>query len=362
MKILMISTDKTLLGQAGVGDAVKRHQEYARRVARLDILVLGGNGKVNQFASNGQAIALPRWGAQQQAEKLFAQQQYNLIVCQDPFWTGSLGVVLKKKFQAKLIIHFHGDFFDNPYWLKEHRRHRWYKKMAEKNITHADSLRVVSDGIKQKLINRGIADYTIFKISTPVNLDQFKMPAGDFTTKKKIVLTVGRIVKAKDFPTLIRAAGLVYQQVPDLEWQIIGDGPLLEKFKRQTKSQPYITWLGLVDHQKLRNYYQQAMVVVMTSNNESFGKVFLEGAMAGLPAVATNTVGAQEIIDNGVSGYIVSIGDAPAVAERISYLLKTPAAAAQMGQAAYRTVTEKFGWQKNIEAIIGMWRQTVGAV
>ncbi len=361
MKVLMISTDSTLLGQKGIGDAIARHKEYARGVERLDILVLSKK-KVegNKIAQNCLAEPIYFWRHKSRAVEFFKRQNYNLIVCQDPFITGSLGVFLKKKFKVKLIIHFHGDFFDNSYWLKENFRHRIYKKMAQKNIKYADSIRVVSEGIRQKLIKRGIASENIYKIATPVNLEQFFSTPDSTWPNNKIILTVGRIVKAKDFTTLIKAAKEVCQSISDFEWQIIGEGPLLKKFKKQTQNQPYIKWLVGVNHQDLVNYYKKANFIVITSNNESFGKVFLEAAMSKKPAISTATVGAEEIIKDGESGYIVPIGDYKRIAARAIYLLNNEQVAQQMGQRAYEIVNQKFGWQKNIDLIMSMWRQTVG--
>jgi len=362
MRVLMISTDRTLLGQAGIGDAVSRHQEYAKQVERLDILVLvRKHQESNQLAENSLVLPLYLWNLKVLAGKVHQQNRYDLVVCQDPFLTAKVGVYLKKKFGVKLIIHFHGDFLDNPYWLREQWQNRFYRRMAEYNIKFADSIRVVSEGIKQKLIKRGVLAHNIYKISTPVNLAQFAAPPVEKLSDKKNVLTVGRVVKAKDFPTLFKTAKAIYQAVPDFEWQIIGNGPLLKKFQAITKDQPYIKWLGLIDHSQLTNYYQQAKVVVLTSNNESFGKVFLEAAMSGVPAVATNTVGAQEIIKDGESGYIVPIGDWQSLAEKIIYLLNNPAIAQAMGQRAKEIISTNFDPSKNITLIISMWRQTAGS-
>ena len=84
------------------------------------------------------------------SQKFYEKYHYDLIVCQDPFITGSLGAQLKKKFGPKLIIHFHGDFLDNPYWLQENFRHRVYKKMAEiKNLDYDILLKSVESNFKR---------------------------------------------------------------------------------------------------------------------------------------------------------------------------------------------------------------------
>ena len=358
MNVLMISTDRTLLRPNGFGDAINRHRQYASRVERLDILVLAKKRtQRNQLAENCLVEPVYFWRAKPMINAVCRRHPYDLVVCQDPFLTATFGRHVKERLkEAKLIIHFHGDFFDNPYWLKEQWRNRWYRRLAENNITQADSIRAVSGAIKQKLVNRGIEAHNIYVIPTPVNLEAFVVEPAPRT--KPIVLTVGRMVKAKDFPTLIAAAARVASQVPNLEWLIAGDGPLRQTLMEKTKDQPYLRWLGNVNHDQLKTYYQQANAVVMTSSNESFGKVFLEAAMARVPAVATDTAGAREIIIDGESGYIVPIGDAVRCAERVTYLLQQPQLAATMGRRAYEIVSQKFGWQKSIDAIIAMWQQT----
>ena len=235
MRVLMISTDRTLLGHQGIGDAVLRHKEYAANVDRLDILVLSKKpDKPNRISKNCQAIPVYLWNMKKVAKQLGKNHNYNLVVCQDPFITAKLGVYVKRKFGSKLIIHFHGDFLDNPYWLKEHWRNRFYKRMTKNHIKFADSIRVVSEGIKQKLIKREIAQQDIYKIPTPVNLLQFETERVQQPGDKKIILTVGRIVEAKDFPTLIKAAEQVAAQNLNFEWQIVGEGPLFNKFKKKT--------------------------------------------------------------------------------------------------------------------------------
>ena len=104
MKLLMISTDRTLLGQQGIGDAIQRHQEYAKRVEKLDILVLSkGKAESNKIAENCLAEPIYFWRHKSKAINFFKKGNYDLIVCQDPFITGSLGVFLKEFHKSCLM-------------------------------------------------------------------------------------------------------------------------------------------------------------------------------------------------------------------------------------------------------------------
>src|SRR3989344_3565737 len=195
MRVLMISTDPTLLGQGSGGDAIARHLEYAKQVAQLDIFVLSKKrANVRQLSENCTVQPLSYWRMKKAAEKFFRRQPYDLIVCQDPFLTARVGTHLKKKFEKKLIIHFHGDFFDNPFWLQERLRHRYYRRLAERHVRQADSIRVVSDALRPKLEKRYVKREDIYTIPTPVDLEKFRGTPSAERAVKKIVLTVGRIV------------------------------------------------------------------------------------------------------------------------------------------------------------------------
>jgi len=366
MNIVNIGSDKSLVGGRQLGDAIERHREYGKYVDHLDIIVYTNQReRLKPFKISENVFGYPTdslakiffiFDTLRIFKKVNSEHQADIVVCQDPFIPALIGWYLKKKYGVKLQINFHGDFLDNPYWLKESWKNYFYKIIAEKTIYFADALRVTSGRLKKKLIDRGIPAGKIYVVSTPVNLEKFKVNQVPVHLANRI-LTVGRVVKSKDFPTLIKAAALVKETIPDFEWLIIGDGPLLAKFKKQTSHQAYLKWLGQIAHSQLAVYYQQASLIVLTSHNESFGKVLLEGAMAQKPAVATDTSGAQEIIEDNVSGYIVPIGDYKKLAEKIIHLVKNPELAKKMGERAYQLVQEKFGWQKNINAIIAVWRK-----
>src|SRR3989344_5271137 len=368
MNIVNIGTDKSLVGGKSSGDSIERHKLYGTALDHLDIIVYTSRrDKLSTFAMAPNVTGHPTNSltklqfvrdAMRIFERIHRAHTVDLIVCQDPFVPALVGVKLKQRYGVKLQINFHGDFFDNSYWLREHLKHRFYLRLAEKNIKQADSIRVVSGAIKEKLIKRGIQPYNIFVIPTPVDLDKFKTEPTQ--TVAKTVLTVGRIDASKDLATFITAAQLVNQRLPETTFKIIGRGPLEKKFRAATKNLPFIIWTGYVGHDVLPEQYRQAAFFCLTSTNESFGKVLLEAAMSRVPAVATSTTGAAEIIENGVSGYLAPIGDAARIAERLVYLLQNNSVREQMGQNAFRIVSTKYGFPKSIDAMVAMWRQTVG--
>jgi len=127
MKILMISTDKSFVSERSLGDVIERHKEYGRHVDVLDIIVQCKHGykekeitdNVHSYPTHSSFKISYASDARKIARKLFLRNKYDLIVTQDPFLTGWAGLHLKRKYKTKLLVHLHGDFIDNPLWLKE---------------------------------------------------------------------------------------------------------------------------------------------------------------------------------------------------------------------------------------------------
>jgi len=380
MRVLMISLDKTLLGADYSGDVLERHQEYAQRAGHLDIIVFQkgtfpwnqGNVPLQIHSTNSLSKIFYVWDAYKVAADkgtvLASQGQspYQLIITQDPFLTGLVGYLLKRKFKIPLLIHFHGDFWQNKYWLKE----RWFNLillwLSKFLVKKADGIRVVSSGIKTKLIEIGLAKNKIRVIPTPVNLAKFENYSPEKVEEirqryqhKKIILFVGRLSKEKNLPLLFKSAKQLIKEYSDVIFLIIGQGPERKKLELQVtnaKMQDYVKFLGTIKQNELINYYQACYLVVLPSFSESFGKVLLEAGMAEKPAIATMTTGAKEIIIDNQTGFLVPINDEQILAERIIKLLQDESLAQQMGQAAKEHIQARFNPEQIIQKMINFWK------
>lgn len=364
MKILMISIDKGLLGsqfKKQLGDTVERHIKYGEKVGQLDIIVFSGKGfnqynlsdKVRAYPTNSKNKAKYFFDGLKLGKKLFGKNQYDLIVTQEPFITGLTGVKLKKKFGAKLLVHFHGDFWQNQSWLKESKLNSLFLTMSGYVVPRADAIRVVSNGIKEKLIKAGIKAEKIFVIPTPVNLKKYDRPDLDGDKEYKMVLHVSRYDKVKDFKTLGEVFSIISKQIDNIKFLQIGGGDKAKQYLSGGK----VEVTGLLNHQALVKYFYQADVLVLSSTSESFGKVLVEANACGKPVVATATTGAKEVIKDGYNGYIVPIGDAQALAEKTIELLKNPVKAKEMGANGQKLVQEKYG--DNLNEVIKLWQEVV---
>ena len=91
-----------------------------------------------------------------------------------------------------------------------------------------------------------------------------------------------------------------------------------------------------------------ADVVVLTSEIEGLPNVLIEAAWSATPVVTTACGGGQEVVEDGVTGFVVPVGDDDAVAARVSELLNNPAKAAAMGAAARARAQAMFSPEKMV--------------
>ena len=87
---------------------------------------------------------------------------------------------------------------------------------------------------------------------------------------------------------------------------------------------------------------EPAYAALNCSTSESFSMTVLEASGAGLPVISTASGGPQEIIKEGITGYLAPVGDVETIAQCIIRLAQDPNRAAQMGQAGATHVRETF--------------------
>ncbi|MDP2835158.1 MAG: glycosyltransferase [Pseudomonadota bacterium] len=146
---------------------------------------------------------------------------------------------------------------------------------------------------------------------------------------------VARLDAIKDHASLLRALPRVIQAHPNATLLIIGDGPLRADLERQTAELGlgrHVRFLGMRDD--VPELLVALDVVVLCSLSEGLSLTLLEQSAAGSSMVATDVGGNPEIIEDGITGLLVPVGDEAALAGAINRLLDDPERAHAIGQAA----------------------------
>jgi glycosyltransferase involved in cell wall biosynthesis len=174
---------------------------------------------------------------------------------------------------------------------------------------------------------------------------------------------IGRISPWKGQDIFIKAAALLKAKHPEAKFEIIG-APLFAERAYEADLRKLCDELNLNDTVEFAGFVENVpsriaeldIVVHASTTGEPFGQVIIEGMAEQKPVVATNGGGVPEIVQDGITGLLVPMGDALRMAEAIDYLLTHPDEATEMGVRGRERVQTHFTIQKTarmVEAVYG---------
>ncbi len=177
------------------------------------------------------------------------------------------------------------------------------------------------------------------------------------------IVFVGRLTRDKGIDTLIDGLERLRRGGRQAQLLIVGaiDEPDSQRYLRRLRSWvPDVVATGHVED--VRDYLRLAVVHVLPSLREGFPNAVLEASACGLPTVSTDATGCVDSVRDGVTGFIVPVGDSTALADRLGRLLGDPELAVAMGASAREWVTTQFQPAKVVASLLGdLARQTTTA-
>ena len=197
------------------------------------------------------------------------------------------------------------------------------------------------DGVKR----RGVI------IPNPVSVDgALRRETEGFT-----VLTAGRLALQKNHKMLMDAMALVRQQLPQAKCVIYGEGELRRELEAYIAEKNMEEFVSLPGHARdIHRKVAAASAFVLTSEYEGLPNALIEAMMLGVPSITTDYPGAEEVMEDGISGFIVPRGDSELLARKLLELATEPAVSeklAQGGKAAAQRCT--------LENVLHLWHTTI---
>lgn len=217
---------------------------------------------------------------------------------------------------------------------------RWVKALLVKwAVRGAGAFLPVSSAAMRYLTSRGAHSGRMFVLPNIPDVQAIVAAVERSTVARGLaVLYVGRLVSAKDVPTLLGAYSLIKASHPGASLGIVGEGPLEGELKRIAAEQDLsdVTFHGFLSGQALIDMYCAASCFVLPSIYEPFGVVVLEAMAAGLPVVVSDRVGsAEDFVLAGKNGFVFSAGDSRELAAAVDRSLQD---GADMGLSAREVV------------------------
>jgi glycosyltransferase involved in cell wall biosynthesis len=259
-----------------------------------------------------------------------------------------------------------------PAWITSRRdlgfkRKKIYNKVFR--FSSKDCRRCVANchAVKDKMTQQGsLPDGKIEVIYNGLDLSIYQKSHNDKVLRKELgveddVPLVGMIAnfnfEIKGHRCFLEAAKGVMEKVRDVEFLLVGDGPLRNQYKEMAQNigiKEKVHFLG--ERPDVPAILSHLAVSVLSSTSEGFSNVILESMAAGRPVIATKIGGSPEIVVDGVTGYLVPPADSSAMAGAITALLQEPDKAKAMGAAGKRLVEEKFSLRAMVESYERLYR------
>jgi glycosyltransferase involved in cell wall biosynthesis len=126
-------------------------------------------------------------------------------------------------------------------------------------------------------------------------------------SQNETILTVTRLVRGKGIERALRAVDALRRQLPEIRYLIVGDGPMIGKYKQLATElglERCVKFVGEVPPTEVHRYYEKCTVYLLPSLLESFGISKIEANACGKPVIAANADGVREGIVHGVNGFL----------------------------------------------------------
>lgn len=380
MNTLLINLDSELAQENNkfTTGAYLRHIEYAKllsnyfiiaRTPRFDKFKIRNPVKnLHIFPTQSLNKISFIYDAFRMSSQICKKNKIDIISCQDPFSTGLVGYLLKKKFNTPLNIHILGDVIDNPYFLAERRLNHLLNKLAKIVLKNADTIRVSTAKQKEKLTGLGIENKKIWHIPFFINSDLFLQTKGENIRRRylgdkfnRLVLYVGRLAKEKRIETLICAIPLIIKEYPRVLFLIVGQGPEERKIRNivlNLRIEDNVCFTGSICYDRIPDFFSACDLFVITSVYEGTCMALLEAAVCKKPIISTTHSGAEDAIRDGYTGFMVDFDDHISLSKKILYLLNNSQIAEEMGERGQGFILERFDKRKILQDYFRMWEAT----
>lgn len=199
------------------------------------------------------------------------------------------------------------------------------------------------------------------RVNTLVLPQGIELKPSKKTKQTKTLINIARLVEFKDHTTLIKAMYLIHKKYPDYKLKIIGHGPEENKLKKLTKKlylNDSIEFLGRVPLEETLKHLKNSDIFILSSVEESFGRVLLEAMNYGLPIVSTRIGGPSDIIKDEVNGFLVDPKDYKGISNRVIKLIENKKLYDKISKNNIRDI-KKYSFLNVAEQFIKVYKETI---
>jgi glycosyltransferase involved in cell wall biosynthesis len=236
--------------------------------------------------------------------------------------------------------------------LKSFLQYRLFTKTKFKLnqlVDLVDTYIVLSNFAKNKLEQTGVpGEQIVVKPNFITTYDKTKL-----LSKKERAVFIGRLSFEKGLMNLIEDWSAINYPL-----YIIGTGPLENKAKEISKSNKNIIFLGNMENKKVKEFLAESSFLVFPSTwYETFGLTIAEAMSVGVPVIATNLGPRNEMIQNGINGFLYENGNSTEFIDKVNILTENKELRNKMGTAAKEEYNRKYTPEINIQLLSAIYKK-----
>lgn len=241
----------------------------------------------------------------------------------------------------------------------------WLYRLMERFLsTFTDKIVFVSEHDRKRIIQWGISPSKVVVIKNGIDpilgsespdIGGMKRKLG-LVEEQTVVMQVGRFSYQKNPINFLKGVVLVIDSCPDVQFVMVGDGPLrgeVEKYIQDHSLEDHVHCLGW--QEDADQLIAIADVITLTSRWEGLPYVLLEAMAWSRPVVATAVNGCPEVVEHGVTGFLVPYDDINSWANYVIQLLGDADKAGEMGRQGYLKLKEEFSLEKMVEQMENLY-------
>lgn len=286
---------------------------------------------------------------------------------------GTLGRIAAHRAKVPITIHTYHSFGwqvartanARPWQTYKSSLKEWiYIQVERYAASLSDALITVSELNKQEAININLAPPEKFTtIYSGIDLNRFKVNVEriekchslGLSPKQPIIGTIGRLSTQKAPLDFVAAAKIVLQQKPDVQFIMVGDGPLASEVRQAIGAEQRIKVFGYRDD--VPELLSILDMFVLSSLWEGLGRALTEAMIMGVPVAATAVDGVPELVTHRETGLLSPPGDPAGLADNIIWLLDYPEEAQRMRQSARTRVVPTFSAERMVGQIEALYER-----
>lgn len=216
----------------------------------------------------------------------------------------------------------------------------WIVERELQDYDVADRISVPSSAVFNSFVRAGVDPSKLWKIPYGVDIRSFAPPAEPGDPLR--VVSVAAVGLQKGHQYLLPAYASVRR--PGSSLVLVGSVPRGSARRFGTNRYSDVVLMGAVSRMEVADQLRASGVFVLASVQEGLALVIAQAMACGLPVIATDATGAEELISDGVEGFIVPARDTDALARTLDRLLSDVALAREMGRAGRARVALLGGW------------------